>query len=243
MRSMPGPETEASAALRVLERALAGRQRLDRARVLAPADRVHADDERAADGDQREQRRRRPPLHLHPGRRGGHLALGRLAAREQRLLEVPDRPLEAVARRALRPDRGGARRRPHRPSRSRRAGSASGPAGRPAARRGGPAPASGPCAWRRPRSPRTRAPRRCPSPSAATNRAWRCSIADCGWSVTSASLRASVPTLATTFADTRHSESPTLSSPRHTSGSSTSTGRPRSRLGSGSVDRRAWRMR
>ena len=49
-----------------------------------------------------------------------------------------------------------------------------------------------------------------PLPSAATNRAWRCSIADCGWSVTSASLRASVPILATMFADTRHSESPTV---------------------------------
>ena len=48
-----------------------------------------------------------------------------------------------------------------------------------------------------------------PLPSAATKRAWRCSIADCGWSVTSASLRASVPILATMFADTRHSESPT----------------------------------
>ena len=40
-----------------------------------------------------------------------------------------------------------------------------------------------------------------PLPSAATNRACRCSIADCGWSVTSASLRASVPILATMFAD------------------------------------------
>ena len=82
-----------------------------------------------------------------------------------------------------------------------------------------------------------------PLPSAATKRAWRCSIADCGWSVTSASLRASVPILATMLADTRHSESPTESSPRQTSGSSSSTGRPRSRFGSGSVDRRAWRMR
>ena len=52
-----------------------------------------------------------------------------------------------------------------------------------------------------------------PLPSAATKRACRCSIADCGWSVTSASLRASVPILATMFADTRHSESPTESSP------------------------------
>ncbi len=82
-----------------------------------------------------------------------------------------------------------------------------------------------------------------PLPSAATNRACRCSMADCGWSVTSASLRASVPILATMFADTRHSESPTESSPRQTSGSRASTGRPRSRLGSGSVDSRAWRMR
>ena len=32
-----------------------------------------------------------------------------------------------------------------------------------------------------------------PRPSAAANRAWRCSMADCGWSVTSASFRASVP--------------------------------------------------
>ena len=75
------------------------------------------------------------------------------------------------------------------------------------------------CGSRRPRWPRTRPRRRSPRPSAAANRAWRCSIADCGWSVTSASLRASVPTRATTFADTRHSESPTWSSPRQTSGS------------------------
>ena len=82
-----------------------------------------------------------------------------------------------------------------------------------------------------------------PLPSAATNRAWRCSIADCGWSVTRASLSASVPTRATTFAETRHSESPTESSPRQTSGSSSSAGSPMSRFGSGSVDSRAWRMR
>ena len=68
-------------------------------------------------------------------------------------------------------------------------------------------------------------------------------MADCGWSVTSASLRASVPTRATTLAETRQSESPTDSSPRQTSGSSSVTGRPRSPFGSGSVDSRAWRMR
>ena len=82
-----------------------------------------------------------------------------------------------------------------------------------------------------------------PLPSAATNRACRCSMADWGWSVTSASLSESVPIRATTLDATRHSESPTLSSPRQTSGSSSPTGRPRSPLGSGRVDRRAWRMR
>ncbi len=82
-----------------------------------------------------------------------------------------------------------------------------------------------------------------PWPSAATNRAWRCSMADCGWSVTSASLRVSVPIRATTLVETRHSESPTDSSPRQTSGSSSLTGSPRSAFGSGRVDSLAWRIR
>lgn len=82
-----------------------------------------------------------------------------------------------------------------------------------------------------------------PVPSAAVNRAWMCSIADCGCRVTRASFRVSVPIRPTTLRDTRHSESPTLNSPRQTSGSRPSLGMPRSPLGSGSVDSRAWRMR
>ena len=82
-----------------------------------------------------------------------------------------------------------------------------------------------------------------PLPSAATNRWWRCSIADCGWSVSMASLSSSGPRRATTFGLTSTSESPNEISPRHTSGSSSPDGRPRSRCGSGSVERRAWRMR
>ena len=82
-----------------------------------------------------------------------------------------------------------------------------------------------------------------PEPSAATNRWWRCSIADCGWSVSIASLSSSAPSLAMTLGETRTSESPTEISPRQTSGSSSPDGRPRSRCGSGSVERRAWRMR
>ncbi len=82
-----------------------------------------------------------------------------------------------------------------------------------------------------------------PEPSAATNRWCRCSMADCGWSVSIASLSSSEPSLAMTFGDTSTSESPTAISPRQTSGSSAPDGRPRSRCGSGSVDSRAWRMR
>ena len=82
-----------------------------------------------------------------------------------------------------------------------------------------------------------------PEPSAATNRWWRCSIADCGWSVSIASLSSSAPSLAMTLGDTSTSESPTEISPRQTSGSSAPDGSPRSRCGSGSVDSRAWRMR
>ncbi len=82
-----------------------------------------------------------------------------------------------------------------------------------------------------------------PEPSAATNRWWRCSIADCGWRVSIASLSSSAPILAMTLGDTRTSESPTEISPRHTSGSIAPDGSPRSRCGSGSVDRRAWRIR
>lgn len=82
-----------------------------------------------------------------------------------------------------------------------------------------------------------------PEPSAATNRACRCSIADCGWSVIIASLSSSGPSLAMMFGETSASRSPTEISPRQTSGSSPLDGRPRSRCGSGRVDRRAWRMR
>ena len=52
-----------------------------------------------------------------------------------------------------------------------------------------------------------------PVPSAATNRWWRCSIADCGWSVTSASRRSSRPTRSATFAETSATVSPTPISP------------------------------
>ena len=82
-----------------------------------------------------------------------------------------------------------------------------------------------------------------PEPSAATNRAWRCSIADCGWSVSIASLSSSAPSRATMLGDTSTSESPTEISPRQTSGSRPDEGRPRSRWGSGRVERRAWRIR
>ncbi len=82
-----------------------------------------------------------------------------------------------------------------------------------------------------------------PAPPSATNRWWRCSMADCGWSVSIASLSSSAPSLAITFGEMRTSESPTETSPRQTSGSRSPEGRPRSRCGSGSVDRRAWRMR
>ena len=82
-----------------------------------------------------------------------------------------------------------------------------------------------------------------PAPSAARKRWWRCSIADCGWSVTMASLSSSAPSRATMLGEIRTSESPTVTSPRHTSGSRSLVGSPRSRWGSGSVERRAWRMR
>ncbi len=82
-----------------------------------------------------------------------------------------------------------------------------------------------------------------PDPSAATNRWWRCSMADCGWSVSIASLSSSTPSLDMTLGEISTRESPTATSPRQTSGSSSPAGRPRSRCGSGSVDRRAWRMR
>ena len=82
-----------------------------------------------------------------------------------------------------------------------------------------------------------------PDPSAAMYWWWRCSVADCGWSVTRASLTASDPSRATRFGDARRSESPTEISPRQTSGSSSAAGRPRSRFGSGRVASRAWRMR
>src|SRR5438128_839362 len=58
-----------------------------------------------------------------------------------------------------------------------------------------------------------------------------------------ASFSSSGPSFAMTFGDTRTSESPTEISPRQTSGSRSFVGRPRSRWGSGSVDRRAWRIR
>ena len=82
-----------------------------------------------------------------------------------------------------------------------------------------------------------------PVPSAAMKRWWRCSIADWGWSVTMASLSSSGPSRATRFGEARTTESPTDTSPRQTSGSISVVGRPRSRWGSGRVDRRAWRMR
>ncbi len=82
-----------------------------------------------------------------------------------------------------------------------------------------------------------------PVPSAAMKRWWRCSIAGWGWSVTIASLSSSAASRVITFGETRTSESPTLISPRQTSGSSSPVGRPRSRCGSGSVERRAWRIR
>ena len=56
-----------------------------------------------------------------------------------------------------------------------------------------------------------------PSPPAATNRWWRCSTADCGWSVTTAFLSSSVPTTSTRLREHRTSESPTEKSPRQTS--------------------------
>ncbi len=68
-------------------------------------------------------------------------------------------------------------------------------------------------------------------------------MADCGWSVSIASLSSSGPSFATTFGETRTSESPTEISPRQTSGSMSPDGRPRSRCGSGSVESRAWRIR
>jgi len=81
------------------------------------------------------------------------------------------------------------------------------------------------------------------APSAVTKRWWRCSIAGCGWSVTIASFSSSGPSRAMTLGETRTSESPTEISPRQTSGSRSCVGRPRSRWGSGSVERRAWRIR
>jgi hypothetical protein len=68
-------------------------------------------------------------------------------------------------------------------------------------------------------------------------------MADCGWSVTIASLSSSGPSLATMFGEISTRESPTVISPRQTSGSSPFDGSPRSRWGSGSVERRAWRIR
>ena len=82
-----------------------------------------------------------------------------------------------------------------------------------------------------------------PDPPAARKRAVSCSAADWGWRVTSASLSESAPSEATTFGETSISWSPTLISPRHTSGSTSVEGRPRSRCGSGSVDSRAPRLR
>ena len=61
-------------------------------------------------------------------------------------------------------------------------------------------------------------------PSAARKRWWRCSIAGCGWSVTIASLSSSGDRRVMTFGETRTSESPTLISPRQTSGSRSPVG-------------------
>ena len=82
-----------------------------------------------------------------------------------------------------------------------------------------------------------------PVPPASTKRRWRCSMAGCGWSVTSASLSSSGPRRAMTFGETSTSWSPTATSPRQTSGSRSGVGSPRSRCGSGSVERRAPRLR
>ena len=68
-----------------------------------------------------------------------------------------------------------------------------------------------------------------PAPSAARNRWWRCSIADWGWSVTMASFSSSAPSRATMFGEMSTSESPTVTSPRQTSGSRPLDGSPRSR--------------
>ena len=173
---------------------------------------------------------------------GRDAAVGRPAPRQQ-VVQTRDRPLE----RRRRPRPGRCRRRTdtrrRRPGRCRRAGSASGPG----------APASGSAGRTgtriRPRvvgatsvASNAIAPS-LPEPSAALKRWWRCSIADCGWSVTIASLSSSGPSWATMFGEISTSESPTVTSPRQTSGSSPFDGRPRSRCGSGSVESRAWRMR
>ena len=186
-----------------VERGLARVDRADGALLALAAERVHAEPEAADHDDQGEDRERGPALRLAPRGERRDAAVGRLAPRHE-VVGARDEPVEGAAGRHA----GGAGRRGHRGAggldvvgeRDRRAVGA--PASGSAGRTGTSVRAAGRRA--RPRSPRTRWPRREPEPSAARNRAWRCSIADCGWSVSIASLSSSAPRRATMFGRGEH---------------------------------------
>src|SRR5664280_917802 len=151
----------------------------------------------------------------------------------------PASPLPTAARARPAPDETAAR-----PSPTESASGIGERSGRPASGSGGRT------GTRRPRwvvadtSPASRASAASlPLPPAATKRWWRCSIAACGCSVTTASLSSSGPSFAVRLDETSTSESRTAISPRHTSGVTSSIGSPLARAASGSVSRWACRTR
>ena len=241
-RSMPGPGHCGEVVLGDLQGGLAGGQRAQVVAGALAADGPDHPEQAGAHDDEGEDRDRRPALRLALRRGRGHATVGRPAPRQQ-VLDAEHEAIERPARGGPRPARRGLDGRDAAGDVVGERDRASGPACRRAAPRAGPGRASAARASRPPPSPRSRSSRRCRRRRPSTKRWWRCSIADCGWSVTIASLSSSGPSWAMTFGETRTSESPTVISPRQTSGSRSVVGRPRSRCGSGSVDRRASRIR